>query len=181
VRPRPAASSPAPVAALLGVPVALVALVPFVAGGCAPRRTIRITSEPPGAIVRMDDETIGTTPLRHRFYHYGVHRIVVQKDGYATHAEEVALDPVWWSRFPIDVFSEVLLPFGWRDKRKYHVALLQGTEEMSVPSLQSVIERADVLRSAGADGPRSLPDPRPVELPVDKEDEPEDDEPEGRP
>ena len=38
-------------------------------------------------------------------------------------------------------------------------------------------ERADVLRSSGADGPRSLPDPRPVELPVDKGEDDEEDRP----
>lgn len=149
------------------------------ASGCAPRRTIKITTDPPGAIVRLDDETIGVTPLKHRFYHYGVRRITLQKEGFGTHSAEVALDPVWWSRFPLDVVSEVLLPFGWRDKRKYHVTLEEGSEVMSVPSLHSVIERADVLRHAGADGPRDLPDPQPVELPKDEDPEEPDDPEEG--
>jgi len=144
--------------------------------GCAPLRTVKITTDPPGAIVRLDDETVGVTPLDLRFYHYGVRRITLQKDGYRTHSEEVELDPVWWSRFPIDFFSEVLLPFGWRDRRKYKVTLVQGEELMSVPNLHSVIMRADVLRNAGVDGPRDLPAPQPLELPKVSDDD--DDEPE---
>jgi hypothetical protein len=156
--------------------------VALVSAGCAPRRTLKIRTDPPGAVVRLDDETVGVTPLDLRFYYYGVRRITLQKDGYRTHSEEIELDPVWWSRFPLDFFSEVLLPFGWRDKRKYKVALVKGTESISAPSLHSVIMRADVLRDAGPDGPRDLPAAQPVELPkVDEDSETEEPEEDDRP
>lgn len=138
----------------------------LVTWGCAPRRTLKVRSTPPGAVVRLDDETVGVTPLDLPFYHYGTRRITLQKDGYRTHSEEIELDPVWWSRFPVDFVSEVMLPFGWRDTRRYKVELAEGAEVLTVPSLHSVIERADVLRHAGSDGPRDLPPPVTVELPT---------------
>jgi len=154
--------------------------IALVSTGCAPRRILKVRSDPPGAPVRLDDETVGVTPLELRFYHYGVRRITLQKEGYRTLSEEIELKPVWWSRFPIDFFSEVLLPFGWRDKRRYQATLVQGTEEMSMPNLRSVITRASVLRNAGPEGPRDLPAPQPLELPnvgKDKEEPVEDDAP----
>ena len=44
---------------------------------CAPRRTLVIDSQPEGALVRLDDETIGLTPLRHPFYHYGIRQVTL--------------------------------------------------------------------------------------------------------
>ena len=64
----------------------------LVTSGCAPRRTFKIVSDPPGATIRLDDETIGVTPLELRFYHYGIRRVTLAKEGYRTHSEEVKLD-----------------------------------------------------------------------------------------
>lgn len=128
--------------------------------GCAPQRTLVIRSEPPGALVRLDDERIGTTPLRHRFYHYGTRQVTLYEAGCRTHSELVSLSPPWYARFPLDFVTEVLLPFGWRDTRRLDVELQQGEDRVSLPTLRSVFERANILRQAGPDGPRNLPPPR---------------------
>jgi hypothetical protein len=140
--------------------------------GCAAERTLRVTSEPPGAIVRLDGEAVGTTPCEIPFAHYGIRRITLYKEGYRTESEAVELDPPWYARFPVDIVSEVFLPIGWRDRRKYHVDLIEGEDVLGAPTLRSVIERAGVLRHAGPEGPQNLPDPEPAELPEIDEDGP---------
>jgi hypothetical protein len=51
--------------------VLALALV-LAASGCAARRTLTISSEPPGATVRLDDRTVGVTPVRVPIVHFGV-------------------------------------------------------------------------------------------------------------
>ena len=131
---------------------------------CAPRRTLTVRSEPGGALVRLDDQAIGPTTQRIPFYHYGVRRVTLYKDGYRTHSERIELKPAWYQRFPVDLVSEVLLPIGLRDRRELSVELQEGERVMALPTLQSVFERADILRRAGPEGPRDLPPPLVREL-----------------
>ncbi len=144
--------------------------------GCAARRHLVIESDPPGAEIRLDDRRVGRTPQTVDFAHYGVRRVTLHLDGYRTYTERVALSAPWYARFPFDIVSEVLLPFGWRDRRELHVRLEPGEEVMSRPGLRSVLERADVLRRAGPFGPKDLPRPVVRVLP-EVEDPPEPEEP----
>jgi hypothetical protein len=128
-------------------------------------RTITIHSDPSGARVRLDDRALGVTPVQIAFEHYGVRRLTLYKVGYRTHSEQIRLSPPWYARFPVDLLTEVLLPLGLNDHREYKVALTPGEEVSDIPSLRSVIERADVLRGAGPEGPRYLPEPQPRVIP----------------
>jgi len=141
-------------------------------GSCAVERTLRVTSDPEGATVRIDDEIVGRTPVRVPFDHYGKRRVTLYRDGYLTHSERVDLRAPWFGVFPVDLVSEVLLPFGWKDRRRFHVTLVPGEEAVRLPSLTSVFERADILRSAGPEGPRDLPPPQATVLPAEAEEEP---------
>jgi len=155
-----------PIRLLPAAPVALAVLVVgALLAGCAPRRILTITSTPPGATVRLDGNTLGETPLEVHFEHYGVRRITLYKTGYATHSQPIRLGRPWYSYFPLDIVSEIILPFGWKDARHYHADLVEGAEVVTTPSLRSVIQRADVLRNAGPEGPRNLPEPQPVPVP----------------
>ena len=145
--------------ASLGIKIGL-GLAAVLLGSCAPRRILVVDSEPRGALVRLDDRTIGETRVEHPFYHYGIRQVTLYEAGCQTHSERIELETPWYSRFPLDFVSEVLLPFGWKDRRKLKVELVPGEEEVSLPTLRSVFERADILRKAGSDGPRNLPPPR---------------------
>ncbi len=125
--------------------------------GCRARRTLAVTSDPSGARILLDDRVIGETPMRHEFQHYGVRRICLSKDGYRTRTEFIELKAPWYGRFPIDIVTEVFIPIGWRDRRTVHISLPEGEEEFSIPGIQSVVERARVLRNAGMAGPGELP------------------------
>lgn len=50
-------------------------------GGCR-TRTLEITSEPSGALVWLNDEQVGRTPLETDFVHYGTYDVRVRMDGY---------------------------------------------------------------------------------------------------
>jgi hypothetical protein len=158
---------------------ALVPVLALLLSGCLVDRYLQITSDPPGADVRVDDEVVGTTPVRVPFEHFGTRRITFYRAGYRTHSMLVHLRPRWYARFPLDILSEVLLPLGLRDRRKVHHALVPGEELLSLPSLRSVIERSDVLRHSGPEGPRDLPESVPAMIPSDSGEEPDPPLPEG--
>jgi hypothetical protein len=107
-----------------------------------------------------------------RFEHYGTRRLSFYLPGYQTRSEQLRLAAPWYFLFPMDIVTEVLLPLGWSDRRAYHVALVPGEEAMSLPSLRSVIDRANVLRHSGPEGPRHLPEPEPQEALPEEEDGP---------
>jgi len=135
--------------------LALVALL--TATGCAAKRSLMVTSDPPGAAVRLDEKIIGTTPITVDFHHYGIRRITLYKDGYLTTTRRVDVDAPWYGLFPMDYLSEVFLPIGWKDRHRVHFTLSPGTPVEMRPDLRSVMDRAETLRRAGPDGPSNLP------------------------
>ena len=125
--------------------------------GCRAQRELVIESEPPGAEVRLEERVVGVTPLELPFVHYGARRLTLHHDGYLTWSSRIEVRAPWYGRFPWDLFSEVLFPIGWRDRQKFQVELEPGAEQVSLPDLRTVLDRADALRRAGPDGPRNMP------------------------
>ena len=140
-------------------------LLACLAAGCAAKRILHIETVPPGASVLFNGAPIGHTPLDYEYLHYGTVRVSLQLDGYHSRAEQLELKPRWWSRFPMDIVTEVFLPIGWVDKRLYRVTLEAGKDRMDSPLRQSVLDRAEALRSAGPEGPRNLPERVPAQAP----------------
>ena len=54
----------------------------LLAGGCVERK-LTVVSEPEGAIVWLNDEEVGTTPVTVNFNWYGDYNVRIEKDGYA--------------------------------------------------------------------------------------------------
>ena len=123
-------------------------------GSCQAERALRITSEPSQAEVRLDGTKVGITPCEVPFEHYGVRRLTLYLPGYATYSRVLEVEPPWYGQFPVDIFTEVLVPIGWSDIQKVHVRLVKGQSVLLEPDLPSVIERADALRHAGPAGPQ---------------------------
>src|SRR5690606_1796746 len=62
----------------------LIALLLTVAlTGCV-RRRLTVRSDPPGALVLIDDQEIGHTPVATSYVYYGTRKIQLIKDGYET-------------------------------------------------------------------------------------------------
>ncbi len=132
-----------------------LALATAALASCQAERALRITSEPSQAEVRLDGSRVGTTPCEVPFEHYGVRRLTLYLPGYATYSRVLEIEPPWYGEFPVDIFTEVLVPIGWSDIQKVHVRLVKGQSVLLEPDLPSVIERADNLRHAGPAGPKS--------------------------
>ncbi|MBK7643160.1 MAG: PEGA domain-containing protein [Planctomycetes bacterium] len=139
--------------------------------GCAAQRTLTVVSDPPGATLRIDDRVVGPTPYTEHFSDYGTRRITLYKAGFRSRSEVVTLNAPWYARFPIDIFSEIVFPLGWKDPHVVKLGLEPVKGEVTMPDLSPVLERAEALRLAGPDGPSQLPprtNPKPVPHPPEK-------------
>jgi len=107
--------------------------------GCLERR-IFITSDPPGALVHLNDVEVGRTPVDVDFTHYGVYDVRLTKDGFApllTSREAKA--PVYEWPF-IDLVAEAV-PTRTVTEFRWHFALESVSSDPD-----DVIERGRALR-----------------------------------
>src|SRR5687768_9820611 len=61
---------------------ALVSLALLAAGCVGVRRELTVESDPPGALVYLNGEEVGRTPLTKEFVYYGTVDLQLRKDGY---------------------------------------------------------------------------------------------------
>ena len=117
----------------------LVAVLVVLAGstGCV-RRTIRITTEPPNALVYLNDQEIGRSEVSTDFIWYGDYDVIVRKEGYKTLKTHWEVKPPWYQIVPIDFFAEVLWPGRIHDIHLRHLVL----EPAEAPAREELIERA---------------------------------------
>jgi hypothetical protein len=78
-------------------------------GGCVERR-LTIKTEPEGALVLLNDEEIGTSPVTVSFNWYGDYNVVIRKEGYETLKTHRNLEAPWYDGFPFDFFAQVVVP-----------------------------------------------------------------------
>jgi hypothetical protein len=127
--------------------------------GCAVHRELVVVSDPPGATVRLDQQMVGFTPYSTEFEAFGTRRVTLYRQGYRTWSESIPIEAPWYALFPFDLFSEVLLPFGWTYTKKVEVTLEPQSGPVTAPDLEKVLEQAEQLRKAGPEGPRRQPPP----------------------
>ena len=113
---------------------------------CAASRVLAIDSEPAGAIVRLDEEVIGQTPLEYEFTDYGTRRITLYLEGFKTWSQPVVIAAPWHARFPIDLLTEVLFPVGTKDRHELVVELVPDVIAVAPTDIDALLERADELR-----------------------------------
>ena len=135
---------------------ALAIAVCLLGTGCAAQRELVIDSEPRGALVRLDDTVVGTTPFQTTFEAYGTRRVTLYLDGYRTQTQLFDVKAPWYEHFPLDIVSEVLLPFGWHDRHDLLVRLEPESGGVTMQDVERVLERAESLRLAEPTGPRPV-------------------------
>lgn len=74
--------------------------------GCIERK-ITISTEPAGALVTLNDEEIGASPVTVGFEWYGDYSIRISKDGYQTLKTHQNLPRPIYDRFPVDLFANM--------------------------------------------------------------------------
>ena len=76
-------------------------------GGCV-QRTITITSQPEGALVHLNDEEIGRTPVTVPFTFYGIYDVRLEADGHQPMwTQQKAVAP-WWELPGVDLMAEAV-------------------------------------------------------------------------
>jgi len=125
--------------ALCIMKVASLFLTVLVAGtlsGCIERR-IEITSEPPGAMVFLNDQQIGTTPTQAVFRYHGVYDVRLEKEGYEPLITSTEAKAPLYENAPLDLIAQAL-PMRLHNIQRWHYTL--------VPSLESTLPKDDLQR-----------------------------------
>ncbi len=119
--------------------------------GCV-LRTLTINSDPSGATVYVDNTPVGETPVTIPFTYYGTRKITLEKtdaDGKLIYERKIVYEklsaPVY-QIFPLDFFSEIVLPVDIKDEHFFTYRLdplnLPPTAEIQ----KNVMKNAEELR-----------------------------------
>ena len=105
--------------------VALVALTIF--AGCVERK-LTINTRPQGAVVTLNDEEIGESPVTVNFNWYGDYYVRVSKEGYETLNTHRDLKGPWYDHFPFDFFAQIVNPNRIVDSYEWSFELSPGRQ-----------------------------------------------------
>jgi hypothetical protein len=134
--------------------------------GCV-RRRLNVHSNPPGALVYVDNQQIGTTPCSVDFTYYGTREIRLVKPGFETLTVNQPIPAPWYQIPPLDFFSENLAMTKIRDNRTVSFNL---APQLIVPNEQ-LLDRANQLRQDSQQYPvapadLTTPSPSPLIVPA---------------
>ena len=121
--------------------MAIVACSVIFLAGCVERK-LTIVTEPQEAIVWLNDEEIGVTPVTVNFNWYGDYTIRIEKPGYDILNTHQLLKRPAHDVFPLDFFAEVLWPGTIEDSYTWTFDL-EPFQQASAPEL---IEQANQMR-----------------------------------
>ena len=125
----------------LALKVLLVVVLALPAVGCV-RRRLNVRTNPPGALVYVDNQQIGTTPCSVDFTYYGTREIRLVRPGYETLTVNQPIPTPWYEYIPLDFVSENLVPTKIRDNRTVTYDL---APQVIVPP-QQLVDRGNQLR-----------------------------------
>lgn len=111
--------------------------------GCVERK-LKIRTDPPGALVTINDEEVGVTPIEVSFLWYGDYEVIIRKSGYQTIKTHHRVNPPWWQWPPFDLVTETMIPTTLRDEHELPLFSLTPAEE---PAVADVVRRATELRN----------------------------------
>ena len=117
--------------------------VTAVASGCTGvRRELTVESDPPGALVYLNGDEVGRTPMTREFTYYGTLDLQLRKDGYQTLSARPRVWAPLWQIPPVDLLAEA---FPLTDRHKLSYTLKPEAEgDVDKPAL---IDRAARLAS----------------------------------
>ena len=109
--------------------------------GCV-RRQLTVTTDPPGALVHLNGQEFGRTPVTRDFTWYGTYDVELRKEGYDTLKTTGKVIAPWWQWVPIDLVAE-LLPL--HDKRELAYTMKPYAETIIDP--QQMLSRAEHMET----------------------------------
>ncbi len=125
-------------------------LLALLAGGCV-ERTVSITSEPPGAVVWLNDEEVGRTPVVVPFTFHGVYDVRLEREGHRPLWTKAKTNEHWWELPGPDLVAEAI-PDG-KSETKWHFTLEPDTGV----DPDALVDRAKQLRDESTPKPTTLP------------------------
>jgi hypothetical protein len=146
-------------------PTAIIAVIALLGlAGCG-TRVISITSEPPGALVHVNDVEVGRTPVDTTFKHFGTYDVRVNLEGFEPIAGPKEAEGSWRDAPVLDLVTfragqDVVVP--------WHFVLQPLPERTNRPQAeQALLERARQFRSSqlSAEAPAQAPNPPPLQQP----------------
>jgi hypothetical protein len=127
-----------------------VALV--VTAGCV-EKTIKITSQPAGAVVYLNDEEVGRTPTEVHFTFYGDYGIILRKEGYQSLQTHRKINAPWYQLPVIDIIPDLLIPTTIYNRHEWNFEL----QPQQLPPKQELLDRAEEFRGEALHIPASEP------------------------
>ncbi len=120
---------------------ALLACV-WLMAGCMHRR-VTVISDPPGALLFVDGDEIGQTPVSFDYTYYGTREFKLVKDGYRTVTELRELRTPWYQVPPLDFVTDNFALTKINDYRTLQFRL----EPVQIVPTGQLYDRARSLRS----------------------------------
>ncbi len=122
--------------------------------GCI-RKRMTVRTSPPGAMVYVDRQPIGLSPVSTNYTYYGTRNFEIVRDGYRTERFLRRFNPPWYAIPPLDFVSESLWPFERRDERVIDVQLTPDP----VVTNDALIDSGEQLRLQASQGIAVSPPP----------------------
>ena len=119
--------------------------------GCV-LRTLTIDSHPSGALVYLDDEPLGETPVTTAFTYYGTRKITLEKmdaEGRLLYERKIVYEkvkPPLYQIFPLDFFSEVVIPAKFKDEHNFTYQLEPLKKVSKEERQKQAIKNAEELK-----------------------------------
>jgi hypothetical protein len=112
--------------------------------GCIEQRYV-IESDPPGALVLVNGQPLGITPVDGYFTYYGTYDFTLVKDGYETKAVRQKLAAPWYELPGVDFLTENVYPVKVEDVRRFRYTL----DPLVQIREGDLLQQADQLRGRG--------------------------------
>ena len=126
-----------------------VSLASLLAMGCGVQRTIHITSEPSGALVHLNDEEVGRTPVTVPFKFYGGYSVRLEHEGYATLDTVAEAEAPWWE-YPGPDLIAAAMPDA-KNRVDWHFVMTEAVPA-NEQDAEAIVDRARQLRSRLREG-----------------------------
>jgi hypothetical protein len=107
--------------------------------GCVERR-LTIVTEPRAAVVWLNDEEVGTSPVTVNFNWYGDYNVRIEKPGYQILNTHRLLERPMHDRFPFDFFAEVMWPGRVEDLYTWTFTLEPYQQKSSEELIESAVQ-----------------------------------------
>lgn len=124
------------------------------AGGCGSDRRIFISSEPSGALVYLNDQEVGRTPVEVNFTYFGVYDVRLRREGYEPLITRAEAKPPLHEQPGFDLIA-MLIPGRETTEIAWHFVLSPTDDDVD-----ALWERAAELRAmfGGEAGPGGAAD-----------------------